>query len=150
VNGVDLFRLGRKLTKFGVRSLPESGFRALPVAVRMVVVDVAENPASTISQIVERTGFPQSHVSAAVARLREEGVFITTVDPKDKRCTLVSASPQHVARAREAASSLPPIDSFLSAALVESLGDEGLDRLPEALAALNTLQQIFLRNPDTQ
>jgi hypothetical protein len=73
MNGPELFRLGRRLMKLGVRALPPSEFRDLPISVRIVLVDVFEHPDTTIGQIVERTGFPQSHVSSSVARLRTAG-----------------------------------------------------------------------------
>jgi DNA-binding MarR family transcriptional regulator len=40
-------------------------------------------------KIVARTGFPQSHVSTAVGRLREAGAVDTVTDPADRRRTLV-------------------------------------------------------------
>src|SRR4051794_36990823 len=117
VNGVELFRLGRRLMKLGVLAIPPSGFRELPSSVRMVLVDVFDHPGSTIGQIVERTGFPQSHVSGAVARLRDDGVLTTTVDPLDRRRTLVAPSPEHLAKAEAARPDLPTIDAQLEAAL---------------------------------
>ena len=38
MNGPELFRLGRRLMKLGVRALPPSEFRDLPVSVRIVLV----------------------------------------------------------------------------------------------------------------
>jgi DNA-binding IclR family transcriptional regulator len=41
----------------------------------MVLIDVSEHADSSIGEIAARTGFPQSHVSASVARLRELGTL---------------------------------------------------------------------------
>jgi DNA-binding MarR family transcriptional regulator len=99
VNGVDLYRLGRRLMKLGLDSFPPSTFAALPSSYRMVLTDVFEHPHSSITEITARTGFPQSHVSAAVAHLREAGVFATRDDPADRRRTLVCRSPESEAAA---------------------------------------------------
>ena len=143
MNGPELFRLGRRLMKLGVRALPPSEFRELPTSVRIVLVDVFEHPGGTIGQIVERTGFPQSHVSASVARLRDLGMLATTVDPDDRRRTLVAPLPEHRNRAALAEHELEPIDDIVVAALVERLGPLGADHLAEATAALELLERLF-------
>ncbi len=51
------------------------------------------HPDSSISEITERTGFPQSLVSTAVAKLRDVGVVETEPDPTNRRRTLVRAAP---------------------------------------------------------
>lgn len=109
----------------------------------MVLVDVFENPNTTIGHIVERTGFPQSHVSASVARLRESGVLVTTVDPNDKRRTLVAPSKEHVARVRRAQRDMAPIDETLREALVDIHGPDGERHLHAAKAALQTLHDLL-------
>jgi DNA-binding MarR family transcriptional regulator len=143
MNGTELFRLGRRLMKLGIAGIPPSGFRELPTSVRMVLVDVYEHPGSTIGQIVERTGFPQSIVSAAVARLRESGALETTTDPADRRRTLVAPSLEHQARAAQAEHEQPPVDDLLAAALVERLGPDGAVHLPEVTAALDLLARLL-------
>jgi DNA-binding MarR family transcriptional regulator len=129
--------------KLGVRALPPSEFRELPISVRIVLVDVFEHPDSTIGQIVERTGFPQSHVSASVARLRELGMLATSVDPHDRRRTLVGPPPEHRDRLARAEHELEPIDDILTAALVERLGPAGADEVERATAALELLEQLL-------
>jgi DNA-binding MarR family transcriptional regulator len=129
--------------KLGVQGFPGGGFRDLPISVRVVLVDVYEHPGTTIGQIVERTGFPQSHVSQAVARLRASGVLETGVDPADRRRTLVSPSPEHLARIERGRDELEPIDDLLEAALVERLGPAGADHVAEATAALDLLAALF-------
>ncbi len=143
MNGHELFRLGRRLMKLGVRALPPSEFRALPTSVRIVLVDVFEHPDGTIGQIVERTGFPQSHVSSSVARLRDLGMLVTTVDPEDRRRTLVAPSPKHRDRPALAEHEHEPVDAIVTAALVERLGPLGAQQLAEATAALELLERLL-------
>lgn len=150
MNGADLFRLGKRLAKLGVKAFPPSGFRELSTSVRMVLVDVTENPDTTIGQVVERTGFPQSHVSDAVAKLREAGVLVTTVDPADKRRTLVAPSKEHLARVRRAQRVMPTIDHELRQALIEIHGPDGAEHLEAAKAALETLHQLLGQPADAR
>jgi DNA-binding MarR family transcriptional regulator len=147
MNGTELFRLGRRLMKLGIAGIPPSGFRELPTSVRMVLVDVYEHPGSTIGQIVDRTGFPQSIVSAAVARLRESGALETTTDPTDRRRTLVAPSTDARARAARAEHEQPPIDDLLAAALVERHGPDGALHVAEATAALEVLARLLTPPP---
>ena len=143
MNGAELFGLGRRLMKLGVQAIPPSGFREMPTSVRMVLVDVFEHPGSTIGQIVERTGFPQSHVSSAVARLRDGGVLETMVDPADRRRTLVAPSRTHRARVERAQREMEPVDDVIETALVERFGPEGVDHLAQATAALALLGHLL-------
>ena len=142
MNGPELYRLGRRLIRIGVKAIPPGGFRELPTSVRMVLVDVIDHPETTITQIVERTGFPQSHVSSSVARLRDAGVFVTTVDPNDRRRTLVTLSREHMARVKEKSRDLEPIDSIIESALIDSATFTD-DNLRDALAALETLARLL-------
>lgn len=107
------------------------------------MVDVFENPDSTIGQIVERTGFPQSHVSASVARLRDSGMIVTTIDSEDRRRTLVGPSRAHLAKARESRDRKEPIDEVLRSVLTEEFGISGPDHLEELLHALDVLQRLL-------
>jgi len=96
VTGLELFLLGRTLMKLGEESIHRAGFNELPTSVRSVLVDVFEHPSTSIREIAARTGFPQSLVSASVARLREGGALVTAVDPVDRRRTLVTPAPELV------------------------------------------------------
>src|SRR5436190_17929609 len=88
MNGIELYLLGRTLMKIAEESMPRSDDAELPTSVRSVYLDVVANPNSSIGEIAERTGFPQSHVSASVARLRAIATALeTTVDPEDRRRT---------------------------------------------------------------
>jgi DNA-binding MarR family transcriptional regulator len=144
MNGIELFRLGRRLTKVGVHSLPESEFKAMPTSVRMVMVEVFEHPHSTIGQIVERTGFPQSHVSASVARLREGGVLTTKVDPSDGRRTLVAPVESAAKREARIRHIDAPIIDELRAELIAQWGPSGEAHVAEALGAIETLNRLLV------
>lgn len=123
--------------------MPPSSFQELPKSVRMVLVDVFDNPGTPIGAIAERTGFPQSLVSAAVARLRDAGILRTERDESDRRRTLVHPAPDAATWAREARSTMPPVDDTIAAVLAERLGTAGAAELAEALAALETLGRLL-------
>jgi DNA-binding MarR family transcriptional regulator len=138
VNGLELFLLGRRLMKLGEEAIPRSGFHRMPTSVRSVMVDAYEHPGSSVSEITARTGFPQSHVSASVNRLREAGALITTTDPADRRRTLVSPNPE----VRRGVPSMPwePLDAVLARAI--GTGDTG--QAAEAVAALELLARLLM------
>jgi DNA-binding MarR family transcriptional regulator len=134
VNALELFLLGRKLMKIGQEAIPaRAGFHQLPASVRSVLIDVFEHPNSPVGEISARTGFPQSHVSASVARLRERGAVVTTTDPKDRRRTLVRPSPEVPRQAAQLVSA--PIDAALAAAL----GTQNPQEIAQVVSALETL-----------
>jgi DNA-binding MarR family transcriptional regulator len=131
VNAVEVYLLGRKMMKVAERAMP-SGDGALSSSVRSVLVDIAENPDSSISDITARTSFPQSHVSAAVAQLRESGTVETRTDPADARRTLASVTEL----ARDSSRASTPV--LIDAELEHELGDSGdLQVTLDALAALS-------------
>jgi DNA-binding MarR family transcriptional regulator len=136
MDAVEVYLLGRKLMKIAESAFandPRSG--ELPTSVRMVLVDIAAHPESSIGEITGRTGFPQSHVSASVARLKEHGVLETSVDAEDGRRTLVRLAASF--EERLAARTPVPVEAALAAKLAspdpETLKDV-LDAL-EAVAA---------------
>lgn len=91
MNAVDVYLLGRKLMKLAEAAFPTDPHSGpLPASVRTVLIDVAQHPGSSISDVTRRTGFPQSHVSASVARLRDQGVLTTSVDERDGRRTVIT------------------------------------------------------------
>jgi DNA-binding MarR family transcriptional regulator len=63
--------------------------RALSPVETAIVEDVIKNPGASVTDIAQRTGFVQSHVSASVARLRERGIVETAPEPTDRRRTTV-------------------------------------------------------------
>lgn len=137
MNAVEVYLLGRKLMKVAERAMP-SGDGALSSSVRSVLVDIAENPDSSIGDITARTSFPQSHVSAAVARLRDLGAVQTRTDPADGRRTLASVPERVRDRAR---SSMPIV---IDDELERELGDAGDLRV--TLGALATLSEQLTPN----
>lgn len=101
--------------KVGEEVMRGSQDEALPTGQSLVLRDVFANPDSSITQITARTGLPQSYVSESVARLREQGMLATTVDPGDGRRTLVRVSEEHPCSvARKGAAS---VDGALAVAL---------------------------------
>jgi DNA-binding MarR family transcriptional regulator len=138
MNGLELYLLGRKLMKLGEEALPPSGLDDMGASVRSVLTDVFSHPGSSVSEIKDRTGFPQSHVSSSVARLRDLGVLVTAPDPADRRRTLVRPADGMVQKAvKRAASSVDTI-------LAEAIGPDAEDRLPEVLAALDLLGELIM------
>jgi DNA-binding MarR family transcriptional regulator len=129
--------LGRRLMKLGEEAIPPSGFRQMPTSVRSVLVDVYEHPGSSVSEITARTGFPQSHVSASVTRLREAGAVISGSDPADRRRTLVSPNPE--VRRGVAALAWEPLEAVLGRAI--GTGDPA--EVAEATAALELLDRLL-------
>ncbi|MGC1511929.1 MAG: helix-turn-helix domain-containing protein [Acidimicrobiales bacterium] len=145
MDGIEMFRVGRQLMKLGLESMPP--FRDLPTGVRIVLVDVFEHPGTTIGRIAARTGFPQSQVSSAVARLRTAGVLLTEVDPRDRRRTLVAPSPGHRHLADRARRELRRVEDLVEVSLVDRLGPDGADYVGPVIASLELLADLFVR-PD--
>lgn len=96
-----------------------------------------EHPGSSISEITERTGFPQSHVSASVARLCKASALIATTDPADRRRTLVSPNPEILGNVSQM--EWTPVDAVLARAIRG--GD--LAEVPQAVAALELLARLL-------
>jgi DNA-binding MarR family transcriptional regulator len=138
MNGLELYLLGRRLMKLGEEALPPSGLDNMAASVRSVLTDVFSHPGSSVSEIVERTGFPQSHVSSSVAKLRDLKVLVTAPDPADRRRTLVRPAEGMVQKAVQRAA------SSVDATLIEALGPDAEDRLPEVLAALDLLGELVM------
>jgi DNA-binding MarR family transcriptional regulator len=138
MDGVELLRLSRILTKIAEQAIPPSGFHQLAASVRAVMIDVFEHPDSSIQEITQRTGFPQSHVSASVTTLRDVGVLVTTTDPHDRRRTLVRSSPDIPARAQRLS---VPIDE----AVATAMGTDDRTQVDEVLTALHTLARHLTR-----
>ena len=115
MEALDLIVLGRQLMKIGEEVMRGSQAQARPTGQSLVLRDAFANPDSSIKQIAARTGLPQSYVSESVARLREQGMLATAVDPADGRRTLVRVSEEHPRNvARKGAAS---VDRALALAL---------------------------------
>ncbi|WP_328304689.1 MarR family transcriptional regulator (plasmid) [Streptomyces sp. NBC_00435] len=141
MDAIELFLLGRALMKIGEEALPEppGGPGQYAGSTRSVVIvagDIAAHPDTTVGETAQRTGFPQSQVSTAVARLREAGSVETAPDPADRRRTLVRPAPgasARVAAVRAAGT------SKVEEALARALGETEADSLPELTRALEVL-----------
>ncbi|GAA4257776.1 hypothetical protein GCM10022255_075910 [Dactylosporangium darangshiense] len=131
VNGLELLVLGRTLVRLAGVAMPALGSEELPASVRSVLIDVSAHPGSSVGEIAARTGFPQSHVSASVARLQERGAVVTGPDPRDRRRTLVRPAPD--ARGGFLVIGAEPADEALLGAIDDPRA------LPEVRAALRTL-----------
>lgn len=136
VDGFELFQLGRALMKLGEQSMPDTGFRQLSGPARAVLFDIAENPGSSISDVTARLKYPQSQVSACVARLRERGVVETVADPQDRRRTLVRLSAETLQRT----TARPPAEIDSAVAKAIGSGDPtDVERVKHALRGLSDL-----------
>lgn len=138
VDGLELYRLGRRLTKVGESALKGAGETRLPAGIALILLDVLEHPGSPIRDIAARTGFPQGHVSSSVARLRERGVVETAADSADGRRTLVkvtAAFSRKVARHPAA-----PVNE----ALAEETGIDSPQEVAEIVATLESLASRLL------
>ena len=86
--------MARVLREMAVAATANPGERPVSASTVAIAEDVAGNPSTSISQIVERTGLAQSLVSGTVARLSHAGVFVVEQDPTDRRRMLVTTSPK--------------------------------------------------------
>lgn len=141
MNGLELFLLGHKLIRIGQDAIPRSGFQTLPTSARTILVDVFEHPGSSISEITERTGFPQSLVSSSVARFREHGVMTTETDPADRRRTLVHPAPGVPEKGRRKAGT-----TTVDGVLAKALGAEP-EEVAEIVAVLDSLARRLSNAP---
>jgi hypothetical protein len=103
------------------------------------MADIAYHPGSSVSEITERTGFPQSLVSLSVARLRDFGAVLTEPDPADRRRTLVRPA-EGVVRKGGTQHAAVPVDETIA----KAIGTDAQDRLPDALAALELLGELII------
>lgn len=140
MNGLELFLLGRRLMKLGEEALPQAGFHTLPASVRSVLLDVFTHPGSSITEITERTGFPQSLVSTAVARLATHGAVLTEPDPQDGRRTLVRPATEVLSHAAQV--SAAGIDGVIACAL----GTDDSADVAGMVASLDALARRLVPN----
>jgi DNA-binding MarR family transcriptional regulator len=89
MDGGQLHRLGKRLIELSSQVTGEAGDLLLTPGEAAVLEDVIKHPASSISEIHQRTGFVQSHVSASVSRLKARGLVKAEADPSDGRRTRV-------------------------------------------------------------
>jgi DNA-binding MarR family transcriptional regulator len=130
-----LFLLGRKLMQLAENGLPQG---RVATSIRLVLADVAYHPGSSVTEVTERTGFPQSLVSLAVAKLREVGMVESEADPADRRRTLVRPTAALEATVRRA--DTPQVEALVA----DELPAELQQRVPEAGAALRLLAGLLI------
>jgi DNA-binding MarR family transcriptional regulator len=133
---MDLALLGRTLMKIGEAAIPTEGIGSYGTSAQSVIIvaaDIKAHPGTPVKDVAARTGFPQSKVSACVARLREAGAVETHTDPADRRRTLISPAPDVSPRVAEVRSA--NIDDVLTRALADP------ERLTEVKAALGLLAE---------
>jgi DNA-binding MarR family transcriptional regulator len=146
MDALDLFQLGRWLTRLGEDAMRPLGAPSSPPGQRLILMDTFAFPDSSVGEIATRTGLPQSYVSTVVTRLRDLDALETRADPDDRRRTLVKVS-----------DSLPPVVAGLGAApvdelLAEALGVAPADRAAELIAALSEVAaclRVRLGGPGT-
>lgn len=132
MQSTDLFLLGRRLMKLAEEGLPGQG---LNNSGRVVLLDIAANPGSSISAITSRTGYPQSLVSTSVIKLRDVGIVRTEIDPGDRRRTLVWIVPEAVQRAHDR------VTSSADGAIARALGHPTAAELAEVIGSLEMLAE---------
>jgi DNA-binding MarR family transcriptional regulator len=133
MNAVDLFQLGRWLQKMGEEAMRPAGAPPLAPGVRLILMNVFASPDSSINEIADQTGLPQSYVSESVGKLRAQGVFETRADPADRRRSLVRVSksiPKRVAQI-----GLTTVDDLL----LEAFGEVERSRGAELIATLEVV-----------
>ncbi|GAB7184023.1 MarR family protein [Kitasatospora sp. Ki12] len=134
MDGVQLLRLGKRLTDLGRAMVTDAASAHLTAGELAVVSDVYRHPATSVQEIRARTGFAQSHVSVSVARLREGGLLDATADPADGRRTLLTVSDRarNAVRARAA----QPAEPVIAKAVPDPDQARRVTELLDELAAL--------------
>src|SRR4051794_14537742 len=92
VDGVQLLRLGKRLTDLAREVTMSSGESSLSPAEVAILEHVLHRPGSSVSELASATGFAQSHVSTSVARLRSAELLVAGSDPGDARITRLRLS----------------------------------------------------------
>ena len=142
MNTGELFILSRRLMKVAEDHLPMGPKGWANTSTRLILIDVAANSGTSISEIVVRTGFPQSLVSSTVARLKEIGVVDSQPDPADRRRTLVTVTPMANDRARNNPAAAAPMERTLADAMPGASAHE----VAEVVAALELLARHLMPN----
>src|SRR5262245_53233081 len=137
MDGLELYLLGRQLAKIAEASFDPAPADRPPLGLMLVLEDVATHPGSSISEITKRTGFPQSHVSSAVARFRERGIVETAADPQDGRRTIVRAKAAYLRSASRRRT------RSADAAIADALGDAEPGVVREVVDALERVAALL-------
>jgi DNA-binding MarR family transcriptional regulator len=134
VDSGQLHRLGRRLIELSRAATTHTGDQPMTPVQVAIIDDVIKNPGTGVTEIGHRTGFVQSHVSASVARLRDQGVLETAPDPTDGRRTRVQvtqlAMRAIVCRARR------PINNTITTAVGDAETAQRVTAILDELAVL--------------
>jgi DNA-binding MarR family transcriptional regulator len=133
MEALDLIVLGRQLAKIGEEAMRGSKKPLMATGPSLVLRDVFAHRDASINEIAERTGLPQSYVSESVAKLREQALVQTMIDPADKRRTLVRISDAHP----RTVAGKGAVD--VDAALAEALGCGDVDAARQVIDLLTML-----------
>jgi DNA-binding MarR family transcriptional regulator len=133
MDGVRLHRLGKRLIDLARQVTTEAGDTTLTPGEVAVMEDVFKHPGSVVTDIQARTGFAQSHVSASVSRLREQGLIVAEPDPADRRRTRLTVA--DMARRAIMRRAGRPADETIA----EAVGPEKADRVVTLLRELEEL-----------
>jgi DNA-binding MarR family transcriptional regulator len=133
MDGIRLHRLGKRLIDLARQVTTDAGDTVLTPGEVAVLEDVLKHPASAVTEIQARTGFAQSHVSASVSRLRDQGLIVAAPDPGDRRRTRLTLTDiAHRAIMRRAGR---PADDTIA----EAVGTEKAQRVVQLLEELSAL-----------
>ncbi|GAA4956864.1 hypothetical protein GCM10023205_18970 [Yinghuangia aomiensis] len=135
---VGLFLLGRTLMKIGEDAIPAPPDGRLDGSARLALIvasDVAAHEDTTVTEIVARTGLPQSQVSTAIARLKDVGAVEAGPDPRDRRRTRV----RHAAAVSDRVAAVRTAD--IAPTLAAAVGDD-----PEAVAEVTAALDVLARH----
>lgn len=141
MDGAGLHSLSRAIRRLAILTTSDPAEEVGPAEV-LVGTDLFTHPATTVSEIVQRTGMAQSQVSAIVAQMRDAGMIVARRDPADRRRTLLEVT----AEAREQYGSRrgrrDPRDAIR--AHLESAGKHaGETEVDAVLAALERLEDLL-------
>ncbi|MDP4500938.1 MarR family winged helix-turn-helix transcriptional regulator [Nonomuraea turcica] len=100
-----------------------------------MVSDVRLHPGSAVGEIAERTGLPQSAVSAAVTRLRQAEAVVTEPDTRDRRRLLIRPAPETSDRVEQVRA------SSIDLALAKALDTTDAQQIATVTALLEELAQ---------
>jgi DNA-binding MarR family transcriptional regulator len=134
VDGGRLHRLGKRLIELSAAATGEAGDLVLTPGEAAVLEDVIKHPGCSVTEIHQRTGFAQSHVSASVARLKERGLVETAPDPLDGRRTRVRVAEDALAAITRRASR--GIDDAVARAVPDPARAHRVTALLDELAGL--------------
>jgi DNA-binding MarR family transcriptional regulator len=140
MNTGELFILSRRLMKVAEDHLPIGPKGWSNTSTRLILLDVAANSGTSISEIVARTEYPQSLVSSTVANLKAIGIVESQADPADRRRTLVTVTPKANDRAR----SNPAAAASAERTLADAMSGASADEVAAVATALELLARYLM------